>query len=237
MPEQHSITPPMTHIDPDLPRRKGHGLVGFGLRVLLRSLAGGALAACAIGFIWFADNVTSQPLTHPPRAEAIVALTGGPDRIAEAMSLLASGHGERLLITGVNPGTTFPEIIELNPKYRHLFECCVDLGYEAINTVGNAQEAEHWVRAHRIQQSLIVVTSAYHMPRALAEMRHRLPGVALHPVAVMPDRLRTSTWWQDIRAVQLMGREYVKFLVAKARMLLIDPDPAPQDAALQAART
>ena len=44
-------------------------------------------------------------------------------------------------------------------------------------TRGNAAETAEWARAHQVR-SLIVVTSAYHMPRALAELGRDLPDVA-----------------------------------------------------------
>jgi uncharacterized SAM-binding protein YcdF (DUF218 family) len=55
---------------------------------------------------------------------------------------------------------------------QSLFVCCVDLGYDAIDTVGNALETAKWVRAHNYRR-VLVVTSNYHMPRSLLEL-HRI---------------------------------------------------------------
>ena len=52
--------------------------------------------------------------------------------------------------------------------------CCVDLDYSAINTEGNAIETKRWAHRRGIR-SLIVVTSNYHMPRAMAELRASFP--------------------------------------------------------------
>src|SRR5207248_507539 len=81
--------------------------------------------------------------------------------------LLAAGRGKRLLISGVNPGTTTSDIAHQVSEYSRFLSCCVDLDYSALNTLGNAVETRRWV-LDRGFHSLIIVTSAYHMPRALA---------------------------------------------------------------------
>ena len=56
------------------------------------------------------------------------------------------------------------------------------------------------------------------MPRALAEIEHQLPGVALVPFPVVTERKRPEPWWSDAAWVRLMGLEYVKYLYARLRM-------------------
>ena len=68
-------------------------------------------------------------------------------------------------------------LAKMLPVSRDLFDCCVDLGYQALDTAGNARETRDWAREHNITRSLIVVTSNYHMPRALAELSAALPDV------------------------------------------------------------
>ncbi len=119
---------------------------------------------------------------RPPetRADGIVALTGGSQRIGDAIDLLAQGYAGRLLISGVNERTSRDEIARLNPGQRRLFECCVDLDYRARNTIGNAIETRRWIERNRFR-SIIVVTSAYHMPRTLVELDHALPDLRKVP--------------------------------------------------------
>ena len=64
----------------------------------------------------------------------------------------------------------------------------------SVNTLGNAVETRRWAQAKGFR-SLIVVTSAYHMPRAMAEIAHQLPEVALVAFPAVTDRLRTEPWW------------------------------------------
>ena len=182
--------------------------------VKLAVLGGLALALGFAGFVWL---LPSQEVALDRNADGIVVLTGGTSRVTDALELLASGHGKRLLITGVNPGTTTGDIARQTVDYGRLLNCCVDLDYSALNTLGNAIQARRWAIEHGFK-SLIVVTSSYHMPRALAELAHQLPDAALIPFPVVSDRLRIEPWWSNSTTTRLVLSEYFKYLFAKVRM-------------------
>jgi len=173
--------------------------------------------ALALGFAGFAWLVPSEQVTLDRNADGIVVLTGGTSRVSDALELLASGRGKRLLITGVNAGTTTGDIAHEVLNYDRWLSCCVDLDYSALNTLGNAVQTRRWALDHGFG-SLIVVTSAYHMPRALAELAHQLPDAALVPYPVVSDRLRVEPWWSNGDTAKLVLSEYLKFLFAKVRM-------------------
>jgi uncharacterized SAM-binding protein YcdF (DUF218 family) len=189
------------------PRRWGRGLL---LIVVL------AVAAFGAGFLWFVNLTEANDGAPPGNADGIVALTGGPFRINDALELLAAGRAQRLLITGVNPVTRPVEISRLVPEHQHWFSCCVDIAH-STNTIGNAVETARWVRSRRFK-SLIVVTANFHMPRAMAELAHELPDVTLLPYPVVSEKMRVEPWWENSETVRLLLWEYVKFLVAKVRM-------------------
>ena len=167
-----------------------------------------------VGFLLFALTVTQEPSGSEARADGIVVLTGGDHRILEGARLLRLGRGRRLLISGVNARTSRDDIQRLTGLSEEGFECCVDLGYRARDTVGNAEEARAWA-AERRYASLIVVTSSYHMPRSLAELSLALPQVDLFPHPVGPRAGRT--WWLSPGIARVLISEYVKFLPAAAR--------------------
>ena len=190
-------------------------------RPILLAVVGASALACAglaIGFVSFLRQIEQQPVTRVAHAQGMIVLTGGTARIGDAIELFSRGYADRLLITGVNQAITKSEIARLNPRSRDLIECCVDLGYEALNTIGNAREARVWAQQHRIAPSLIVVTSNYHMPRAMAEFRRELPGYDLQAYPVVTLRMRDADWWRSLHAARLLGTEYLKFLVALARL-------------------
>lgn len=189
-----------------------------GKRAFCALTVGLALVAAVFagGFLHFAARVMS--FQEPPQAHAdgIVALTGGASRIADALELLSQGRGERLLITGVNPTTSDRVLAQRSPDKSELFACCVDLDYDALNTVGNAEETRKWVERTGFR-SLIVVTSGYHIPRSMAELGRAMPEVTLIPYPVVSDNLKHENWWLNRATTRLLFQEYLKFVVAKAR--------------------
>ena len=174
-----------------------------------------------IGLFAFAGRVRDfTPAPEPARADAIVALTGpSSERVNTAIRLLEQGKGERVLISGVNREVRRQELRALTPGSNRLFNCCVDLGFEAEDTIGNAQEIAAWAEAKNYD-SLIVVTSDYHMPRALTEIRAAAPGVELTPYAVETPSLDNSRWWKAAGTARRMTLEYMKYLAALARAMV-----------------
>jgi uncharacterized SAM-binding protein YcdF (DUF218 family) len=191
-----------------------------------RRLALGATAVCAAtaavvvaGFWWFVWSVPTDEIALDRNADGIVVLTGGSSRIADAVELLSAGRGRRLLITGVHRATTSREIARLVPAYGWMMACCVDLDHSAVNTVGNAVETRRWAGRRGIR-SLIVVTSNYHMPRAMAELSRQLPDVALIPFPVITENVRAERWWTSAPTAKLLLSEYLKYIAAQVRMRL-----------------
>src|SRR5262249_5005478 len=131
-----------------------------------------------IGFAAFATGIERETRDTVQAADGITVLTGGADRIDQAMKLLAEGKAKRVLITGVYRATTTAELTKLASQGDQYFACCVDIDKEARNTIDNATETQEWVAQHHFR-SVIVVTSNYHMPRALAELGRAMPNVVL----------------------------------------------------------
>lgn len=185
----------------------------------------------AIGLFAFAERVRGfTPAPEPARADAIVALTGpSAERVNAAIRLLEQDKGQRVLISGVNREVRRQELRALTPGSNRLFNCCVDLGFEAEDTVGNAQEIAAWAEA-KGYDSLIVVTSDYHMPRALTEIRAAAPGVELTPYAVETPALDNSRWWKAAVTARRMTLEYMKYLAAMARAAVGGGRPAATEA-------
>lgn len=189
-------------------------------------------AAFLLGYASFALSLPREEFAVPAPAEGVVALTGGSDRVLDAATLLASGQARRMLITGVNRATRSAVIAKILPVSRQLFDCCVDLGYQALDTAGNARETREWARQHNITRSLIVVTSNYHMPRALVEISAAMPDVELYPFPVVSEHIDVSDWVSNLRVARFIGKEYVKYLGSLLRTKVMrdfdDSEPPPQ---------
>src|SRR3546814_15724074 len=137
--------------------------------VIVRAI-GVLVLVWTLGFAVFMVALPSPP--DPTRTpDAIVVPSGGAGRIDGGIALIARHAARRMLVSGVAP-TVRP--IELAVEYRTrpaVFECCSDLGHEAVDTRSNAEETAAWVRDHRYR-SVRLVTSDWHMARARMELRH-----------------------------------------------------------------
>lgn len=171
------------------------------------------------GLLVFADRVVeSTPAVEPEdAADAIVVLTGASDmRLKEGMRLLERRKGQRLFISGVNREVKRPELMDVTEGSKRLYECCVDLGYEAENTVGNAREIADWARGHEFY-TLIVVTSDYHMPRSLLELKADMPDAHFVPYPVATPELDARGWWKSPKGMRIVVLEYCKYLAILGR--------------------
>lgn len=197
----------------------------------MRSIAAFLVLALiwAAGLLAFAARVQqSTPAQQPEAAEGIVALTGANsnERIEAAVGLLQDGLGKRVLISGVNRDASREDIRAVSKAVRRVYDCCVDLGFTAVDTVGNARETADWARSMRFH-SLIIVTSDYHMPRAMLELRAvmREPQFRLQAYAVPTAALKSHHWWRSPRSARLMVLEYCKYLAILARELVLGMGP------------
>jgi uncharacterized SAM-binding protein YcdF (DUF218 family) len=188
----------------------------------------GLFAVLAVVAVWFlgllifaAQVQHERPPAPAPTADGVVALTGASDaRIAEAVDLVAQGRARRMLVSGVNASVTREQLRLALGVAHPVYDCCVELGYQAEDTIGNAREIADWARRNGFH-SLIVVTSDYHMPRSLMEIRGALPGVKLVPYPVATPSLDAPHWWRSATGARRMTVEYCKFLIVAAREFIL----------------
>ncbi len=227
----------MQHDDslPDAPPARSRGWL---LATIVAALAI-AFVGAGVGFIAFLSQLRGAEIRPARNADGIVVLTGGSSRVSDAMELLAGGYGKRLLISGVHPTNAASDISRSLPDNQSLLGCCVDLDRSAVNTRSNAAETRRWAR-DRGFKSLIVVTSNYHMPRAIVELSHAMPDITLIPFAVVGEKWRDEPWWTSGATLRLLLSEYVKYVAVEVRVRLEDlgldvmpeasdqPPPAPR---------
>jgi uncharacterized SAM-binding protein YcdF (DUF218 family) len=190
------------------------------------------------GLLAFAARVDrSTPAADPPAADGIVALTGGSgERIAAGISLLEAGKAKRMLISGVSRDVTRGELQTITGASKPVYDCCVDLGFEANNTLGNALETADWARS-KGYSTLILVTADYHMPRARLELRAAMPQAQIIPYPVATPELSAGEWWKTGQGAERMILEYSKYLAVLARETLLGLGPKPAQPARHAQET
>jgi uncharacterized SAM-binding protein YcdF (DUF218 family) len=170
------------------------------------------------GLVAFTDRIARlTPAVAPEQADGIVALTGRSDlRLKAAADLLVAGKARRMLISGVNRQVRRADLLALTRAPKPIFDCCVDLGFTAEDTLGNAREAADWARTMRFH-SLILVTADYHMPRALLELRALAPDLAIQAYPLATPELDVRRWSTSAIGARRMMAEYAKYMAILVR--------------------
>jgi uncharacterized SAM-binding protein YcdF (DUF218 family) len=170
------------------------------------------------GFFAFAshvDKLNTPSRADVPKADGIVVWTGkGGGRLEAAGQLLRDEKGERLLVSGVNDKLELARVAELIGISEDMATCCVDLDYAAEDTAGNARETAAWAKVLDYEH-IILVTSAYHMPRAQVEISTAAGRMRITPFPVMRDNPRK--WHQDRAWAKRLFQEYSKLLLSYSR--------------------
>ena len=177
------------------------------------------LLADSIGFIFFVQSINKpQTIVNDPNINYAVVFTGGTQRLQQAFTLLENNMIQKIFISGVHRGVSLQELLSYYKKSPQKAECCIQLGYDAVNTLGNAKEMIEWLSSNMIQQSYLI-TSHYHMPRALLSFQYYQKSSPQHHITITPYNVHAiHTSWSsiisDISIFNLILGEYHKYLFA-----------------------
>lgn len=175
------------------------------------------------GLLYFTSNLpNSAPKLPTKKLDAIVVLTGGSNRIDEGFNLLDKKLANKIFISGVYQGIDTKQLLNRWKKAeQHNLDCCVTLGFKAKNTIQNVKETEEWLKAENYK-SIYLVTSNYHMPRALLEFNKRLKGINIHPYPIIPKTVDMNSWWDNETNMIIIAKEYTKYVIVKTvRFILL----------------
>ena len=125
-----------------------------------------------IGFLWFVVTLPGE--ASDVTTDAVIVPTGGAGRIARGLEVLDQGLAAKMLVSGVDPEVRPGEFAAEFGVEPEQMECCVTLGFAAVDTRSNAAETAKWVAQNEIT-SLRLVTTDWHMRRAASELDRMLP--------------------------------------------------------------
>lgn len=175
---------------------------------MIRRFVSFLLLAWLLGFAWFA-LLLPQPLGPARKTDAIVVLTGAPGRIGRGLELIEAGAAHAMLISGVDRDVRPSELALAYDAPERLFECCVTLGHEAVDTRSNGIETAHWIERRKFK-SVRLITTDWHMRRARFELDQALSsGVTIEADAV-----------SSRPSLSMLFKEYNKYLLRRAAGLL-----------------
>jgi uncharacterized SAM-binding protein YcdF (DUF218 family) len=139
---------------------------------MIRRVLAFLFLAWVIGFLWF---VLAMPGPAADEAtDAVIVPTGGAGRIAHGLEVLDKGLAKRLLVSGVDPEVKPGEFAAEFGVEAAQMECCITLGFAAVDTRSNAAETAKWVAQNEVR-SLRLVTTDWHMRRTASELDRTLP--------------------------------------------------------------
>ncbi|MGB0935576.1 MAG: YdcF family protein [Alphaproteobacteria bacterium] len=168
------------------------------------------------GFAIYLNQTRITADFPPEKVDAIVVLTGDKGRSREGVELLKAGVSKKMLISGVNRGVSKAGLLRRYRVDPDLLGCCIDLDYEAENTFENAQESAKWLR-HKQVESIVLITSHYHMPRSLAEFKNVIPEITIYPQTVISAEFNEGNF---SKLTQRILGEYNKYLYVLGRIVL-----------------
>ncbi|MEW7007949.1 YdcF family protein [Lentilitoribacter sp. EG35] len=178
------------------------------------------IAITISAFVRFAEDVSSlRPAEDLDQADAIVVLTGGTKRITQAVKLLEQGVGKMLFISGVNPDISDQTLQRVSGASQETFDCCIMLGRNAKNTIGNGKEITKWANKNDYKK-LVVVTSNYHMIRSLYELKAVDKNTTFLPYPVATTDLKDTSWISDSDVIRALINEFAKLNYAYFRDFL-----------------
>ena len=190
-------------------------------RRLLQLLPAMAYSIIVIGL--FLSLLQHFVLTLPrapkiiPMVDGIVVTTGGQARVEAGLQLLRQEIAPHLLLTGVGEGITKQMIgssLNLSDADKGVLSCCVDLEFQALDTPGNAIATKSWAKRYQIK-SYLLVTSNYHMPRAMLEFTKQMPDHIIISYPITAPYLAQKAWYEDWQSFRLYSREFIKYMIRR----------------------
>lgn len=161
------------------------------LRFLVKTAVACCILACGGFLVFHARQVSYSDAAAQARAQSVrhsdtIVLTGGPGRITAGLTLLRDDRTDHVFVSGVARTYRKRLLPPLDGLESDMLECCVTLGFKALDTAGNGEESAAWLK-ERGSSGVFLVTARYHMPRALVELRRWSPGTIITPISVNQD--------------------------------------------------
>ncbi len=160
-----------------------------------------AIILWTVGYAMFVFNVYNKAsITDTYETDALIVLTGGQNRIDTALTIFDKSKTDKLFITGVHKDVSKEDILQMWDGKTPLKKCCITLGQRAKTTRGNALETQEWLKEQQSIKTITLITSAYHMDRALLEFKHALKNrdvsITTHPVIDNSNTPKSLPFWK-----------------------------------------
>tara|TARA_Y100000991_G_scaffold405_1_gene294 strand:+ start:977 stop:1591 length:615 start_codon:yes stop_codon:yes gene_type:complete len=186
------------------------------------------LAIFFIQLFFFKEKVLSFQKYNNTKSSNIVILTGGTNRIKDGLNII--NHFDKskrtkfkILVSGTGKGFSKNSLIkQIGPNFNpKLIECCIFLDSVSKNTLTNAIETSKWANRNDLKE-FILITSNYHMPRAILEFKNVMPNHKIYTFAITPRKHNIKEWMSSYETFSLIFKEFCKYIVSNLRIKLLN---------------
>ncbi len=186
-----------------------------------------AVIVLIVGISWFLapDNLMDCSKTPSEQsgcqaADAIIAVSGGDTkaRTQEAINLYKNGWASHLIFSGAALDTSGPSnaaVMRKQALAEGVPDDAITIEQQSQTTEQNAAKTST-ILANKDIRSAIVVTSAYHMKRAMLEFEREAPNVSFRAHPVESDDQWSNWWWLTPYGWYLAISELIKITAIKA---------------------
>lgn len=185
-------------------------------------VAGLFLLGFIIDFAYFMSQIRWSDATYRftiPSADVIAVLTGGPQRLADGIELLKIRKAPFLLISGIEKESSLGSILAAN----RIGDIDIDLRDRIFldsvsqSTRDNADQIVQFLMERQLS-SVIVVSAGFHFPR-IQHLLGRSMIAMNYPLTVYWVGVRSNRfegrWWFRWTSIDLVGREYAKWVAQR----------------------
>jgi len=160
-------------------------------------------------FSGFIGDVRETGYEASGKADAIVVLTGGLGRAEVGLNLLSVGTAGVMILSGVHEDADLGAIF-FNKKLNENDKLRIILEKKSRSTIENAIEVRR-IFEEKGFRSMVLITSGYHMKRALYIFRRVMPGdYIIMPYSVESPNFDETRWWGST-SFGLLTAEFLKF--------------------------
>ena len=186
------------------------------------------LAIFFIQLFFFKEKVLSFQKYNNTKSSNIVILTGGTNRIKDGLNIInhfdkSKRTNFKILVSGTGKGFSKNSLIkQIGPKFNpKLIECCIYLDSVSKNTLTNAIETSKWANRNDLKE-FILITSNYHMPRAILEFKNVMPNHKIYTFPITPRKHNIKEWMSSYETFSLIFKEFCKYIISNLRIKLLN---------------
>ncbi len=175
------------------------------------------------GLVGFVDTINKYKQPKLILADVAIVLTGGAGRIEKGIEILNKNKVKKLFISGVHKSVVVKKLLNVvkDNSFSQYNKSNIILGYQAKTTFDNGIEVANFIKNNNYK-SIYLITSKFHMPRSMYEVRYRLPNVKIIPYPINNNNIKIKNWYSYPGTLFILTFEYLKTLLVILRISILN---------------